>query len=698
MVYKRANKPKPQSKEIRHTVQPEARSRETGAPETKENLAASREEVSSSEKSQDTDVVYRGMVTDLSGQPISNVQVRSDFRSIWSPAEDKIAEAKTRTDASGNFKIGPLPPAEEETELRVLIFEHSSYAIAWFEPAFYRNDPWISDVQNVHIKLVPPTVVAGTVNDQEGNPVPNATVEADIQFFSEWGYGYLDLDEYNGMAATTDAKGRFLFEKIPEGARLHLAIKHKQYVTHDTWDEWHADEQPVRAGTRDFNVTLNRGGSIEGQLMLNGKPYKQRNVPVITKSDSWDFTDDEGRFTLTGLSEGRYVVYARYDTLAETGLVCMPRADIDVKAGKASTFLELDLCEERILAGVISDQKRNNPAPDIRISAATTDNEITLCETRTDKNGNFRLRLPPGDYKLRVGSYREDEQYNVHVPEKGPVSRFAMTILTRSLIKGRLLDANNQETQGFVHLGRKTVGTNDDGSFSVPEPRIHSGKEAVVGFALDRQRKLSRCFLWSPEDIGKELEIVLAPPATITGRLIDETGTAQSKASLILGFGGSGFLKGPWKTEFQPDGRFTISNVPTGQSMGLHPEKRGFGAAMTDIPNLKPGRILNIGDVVIYREEDFKDADIEWNRTLSGRILDENNKPLGGVRVWTFFDVEDVTDFKGYYHLTGLPKGQGFELNLTWWGPDYDEQYRREVKVGPEAGENVDFHISPEDP
>ena len=642
-------------------------------------------------------IIYRGTVTDAAGQPIGNVQARCDLNDYYLPTGYKRAVAETKTDKSGNFELGPLPKAEDRRQSPTFFFEHPDYALGWFTPSWKRD----IDPQDIRITLVQPRVVGGVIKDSNGKPVRNAVVKASIQYFVGGQYGYLSLTERNGLAVTSDDNGAFLFRKIPEGARLHLSVYHKQYVTYRTQDNYRSDRHPIKSGTEDVQITLEPGGMIAGQLVLKGKPYKQGDIAIAARNElmkgSLAVTDEQGRFVLSGLPSGRYVIWAKYPSLADTGLVCMPKTDVDVRAGVSPTPAKLMLSQEQIVSGQIRNEKTNEPVADIRIGAILPAHRFVTADAAvTDSEGRYRLRLPPGNYELRVSGLRYKEYQNftrsIHVSTDSPGGSLDMTITPLPMVQGRLTDKQGHPVQGTVNISFKKTATTEDGTFSFPEAILARRGESV-GWAYDQDRKRGQLFICTKE---KQWEIVVEPCASITGRLVDENGkalpeaTAGIRVSLPSGRAIS-FGSPPWKVQRQPNGRFTASQIPLGLPIYLMAEKPGFQTKV-DLADLRTGQVTDLGNIIVQPVGDFH-AETKWNGTITGRILDENNKPVVGARVYATFPgmrpEEETTDTKGRYQLTGLPTNRTIRVGVSYQG------YGHSSFKGLAGSGDYDHHITP---
>ncbi|MCJ7692322.1 MAG: redoxin domain-containing protein, partial [Sedimentisphaerales bacterium] len=113
-----------------------------------------------------------------------------------------------------------------------------------------------------------------------------------------------------------------------------------------------------------------------------------------------------------------------------------------------------------------------------------------------------------------------------------------------------------------------------------------------------------------------------------------------------------------WEAQIYPDGSFDINSIPTGVDLRLTIEKPGYKTAI-DLDGLSAGENLELGQIALEPTEE-RGQDTQWNCSVEGFIINENNEPLAGAKINTG-DVgerrfEAETDAGGWYKLTNLPK------------------------------------------
>lgn len=646
-------------------------------------------------------ITYRGIVTNESGQPIEGVTVKSNLvRYAWL-TEFKGWEKQAYTDSEGKFEIGPVPLLDNKKARRTLIFKHPDYAIGWFQSYWGRKGK--RDANSLEVALLKPAILTGTVTDQAGNPIESAVIQASLQLRLPRTFRYLDMTKMNDMAVSTDAEGYFLIDKIPEGARLHIDVLKKGYTRYLSREKYRGDMYPIRTG-EDLKIVLEQGGFINGQLVLNGSNYKKKGIIVVAlgPGGGWAGTDEKGRFEIIGLAPGTYTVSVNNDSMAELGLVCKAISSYDVKIGTAGPDVRLELQKGLPVTVKVTDKNTGEPVEKARVRAALRDNEdITIASGNTDTDGKCAISLTAGEYTLFAqgwenGQFRQFSKDFVVDPNGQDLS-IQIAITPRPFIYGWLLDANEQPIRGTVMWGYgEAVETDEAGEFAMLEPWGEPG-EIHIGYAFDNDKKLGRAFFWKKSDEPNELEIILEPLATIVGRIVDQDGNSVTdvrlKLDIIMGGGLSRGTSGNlWKTTIESDGRFKFEGVPVGLPMRVSADKPRY-QGWVELPQLKPGEVLDAGDVVLKPMYGFEDGQADWSGTLPGRVINENNEPMPGLRVQSQTGgkmFEDITDTKGRFTLKGLPKDKKIS------GSVYADGYGHTMFKTVVDGNSLDIKIFPQ--
>lgn len=169
------------------------------------------------------------------------------------------------------------------------------------------------------------------------------------------------------------------------------------------------------------NQTPTTTGSITGRVTINGQPapgilmVAQPSPNSQRDSIAEAVTDDEGRYQLTGLAAGRYVVLARAPgfALAETNNLYASGPTASVTDGQAVKGIDFALVPGAVITGRVTDAE-GKPVIRERVTLFRSDargqkllyNNQTLSASmfNTDDRGLYRIYgLPAGSYLVSVG-------------------------------------------------------------------------------------------------------------------------------------------------------------------------------------------------------------------------------------------------------------------------------------------------------
>ena len=246
-------------------------------------------------------------------------------------------------------------------------------------------------------------------------------------------------------------------------------------------------------------------------------------------------------------------------------------------------------------------------------------------------------------------------------------------------IDGWLIDANGDPIQGEIQLGRLKVKTEADGAFTIREPN-DTEFGSVFGRALDVNGSLGCFFIWDKDNDTNDAEIIVEPLASVSGSVADSNNNAVSDFRLKISvfatedavYQGS-IGEEPWQTQINKDGFFDINSIPTGVRLRLAVEKPGF-KTLINLDSLVAGDNLDLGQITLEPMPGLSE-DTQWNCSLAGFVVDENNEPMGGARIGTVVAerrFEVITDANGWYELRDLPNGVETEIATYFDGYGYN--------------------------
>lgn len=309
---------------------------------------------------------------------------------------DGFKDWDARTDEAGNFDVGKLPP----TELQLVVTADGF--------AEHRQDVSLeAREQRITVELGPEWVAEIRVVDGEKQPVADAVVEAI----------YSDNSQMRDML--TDASGLARFVGLPpqiEG--LGVRVQHPDYASMTEFDVRVA--QPTDGPVVTETVTLERGGIVRGRVTnaSTGDPIMMARVRVgATMSDGapMAWTDDEGRFEVTGVAAGRRVVTVHSPELAPTA------THVDVLSGESSN-VDFALEAGRAVRGRVTNPEGTAVGRATVMIASWRGFESLGLKAMTDDEGNFVIEDAPKDAFTVVAFAPGCEPAERDVPENaGPI-------------------------------------------------------------------------------------------------------------------------------------------------------------------------------------------------------------------------------------------------------------------------------------
>ncbi|WP_165224565.1 sigma-70 family RNA polymerase sigma factor [Aquisphaera insulae] len=309
-------------------------------------------------------------------------------------------------------------------------------------------DPDGTPARPIVMALRPLThVVEGTVVDTKGVPIAGARIVAEM--FSSTGPGPMgsfsastavlrgDVRLPTGM---TDQRGRFQI-RLPTGTRVWIRARHDRYFW--SWDLISPDARTVGpiamvpAGAIAGRVTNAETGRPLPRARVSAQPIE--NHPNDSQRTEYAQTDEEGRFSVGGLSPGVYnvVLLGVQDRPAATAVAM---EGLRVRADQSTAVL-LKVTEGRSLRGIVIDRKTGKPMAEILVGCNGPAHPMSgsaLQSAKTDATGAFTFLVPPGRQSVflmdRKSPWSRLGQSAVNVPEKGEADLVRLVWISRPAV------------------------------------------------------------------------------------------------------------------------------------------------------------------------------------------------------------------------------------------------------------------------
>jgi len=366
--------------------------------------------------------VIAGMITDARGEPAQGETVQV-LRLEWRNGERGARALATDTvDDRGHYRIPNLPPGD------YLVVAHvSATGSVRPAPTYYPGTPvptlaipitlGVSEERagvNVQTSAMVLSTVTGTIAREDGRPVRNTRIAATQQVSA--------LRGFFSQTTYSTADGRFRIDNLPPGRHELLAREEPNNAASGLWAtaEVIADGNPIK----DVVLVLREGETVSGKLVVEGTKPLTFNAQLTLSpldrdpSNSASFSarpDPEGRFSMTGVLPGRYVLIASDVSagylIRSVQLDGAEVGDLPIEVGSSRQIQGLDVRlspNGASVAGTLFDAD-GRPNSDLLVIVFPADDKYWLpgsTRVRTARpatDGKYSVRsLPPGSYRVGV--------------------------------------------------------------------------------------------------------------------------------------------------------------------------------------------------------------------------------------------------------------------------------------------------------
>ncbi len=238
----------------------------------------------------------RGMAYAESGEPLRAFSVSPKLIDLDGRAKPRVA-ARTFSNTNGSYEFDGLQPGVYEVMI----------GAPGFAPEILENIV----VQSDRVSELPSVAlgeggrISGFIIDaRTGEPIPGATVTV-----IGGNRHFLPVTETRPQPAagrrdlvTTAADGSFDLIGL-SSQRVTLKFEHRSYMSEVVRD--------VQSGTKDLEMALGAGGTIEGTVTRGGVGVASQSVLLASGGKGQDrrvVTDRKGWYSITGLPSGDYVL------------------------------------------------------------------------------------------------------------------------------------------------------------------------------------------------------------------------------------------------------------------------------------------------------------------------------------------------------------------------------------------------------
>jgi len=582
-----------------------------------------------------------GTVVDWRGRPIADAEVFG-YENLYDYAAGRTSwtvPSRMTTGQDGKFQI--QVSAERKNYIWIVAWK-KGLALGWQSVRFGQSE------QDMIVRLGEPAVLAGTVVDEAGRGVSGAIVRLCLKMGWMGGTPGVTFETpQDWFTARTDGDGRFRFDHLPAGGTADLWVEAPGKAS--CWTYWEHERSNVagsrfQAGRTDIRVVLKPEGIIRGKVVnensgegiagvrLLARPntrYANYScVPTVTSSP-------DGTYIYTGLAANDYSlqVVAPYGQAAEwvgkdvkVAVETGQTAEVDVPVSKGG------LVEVTILDAT-TEKPIKNAAVGVSLPANFGLHPCWFNSVRTNAEGLARLRMPPGECRLRMWA----EAYDYFTdPEpliiaEGETIRRQVSLVAYPVVTGIVRDPSGQPVAGAIVSSKpvceKASRTDEQGCFKVTW-RPRSNIRGVLVLARDTEHNLAG--LAEVKDQSQPLDVTLSPAFVVRGRITDPNDKAVPAATVSL----RAYMPG-WLTDAAPavltdaDGSYEARAVPAPTEdfkYRLEVSAQGFGPVQhRELPfDSAQDRQVEVSPIVLMPAD----------KSISGVIVDANGTPVAGVPIF----------------------------------------------------------------
>jgi len=615
-------------------------------------------------------VTCTGRVVDAQDRPIAGVKVALHEMVYGQTANsyDTMLIGDVTTSADGAFSFSRS--AESDVyRYGYIVAEKEGLALSFANWRIREGD------KELEIKLGRPEELSGVVVDEDDKPVADAQVSISMLYIGtmqeERGVGGPLAIEL--FTSTTDAAGKFIFTKIPPRATAEFIMKKDGRATVGTYKSTGGANQKLNfaAGQADIKLVLPIEAKIEGIVVQKdtGKPVSgvqltarsEQGIPYFRQKPL--VPNEDGKFSINALASGRYTLgpVQSTDELADW---VAESVEVIAEAGKTVSDVKIELSKGGILevtvTGAVSKQPVEKASASVRNPASNQ-----YYSSRSDKDGIARIRLMPGEYQMSSvykQGYSQQRIQNTVTIEEGKTERLEYELAGMPKITGVVRDERGKSIEG-VKLKVCPMGGNQD-STSDSEGRFEAlydfggwgGRETPIMFLVGRYEAGNLAGAVEIEEDASQVDIILKPAATFTGKAVDPDGKgiAGARITIMLRVSSWGSSIGRDRIMTDEQGKFEIKAIPMEHKYTLYIRAEGYGEIRQEGISTDDAvnNHLDIGALTLAVA----------NLSVSGIVVDNDGNPVAGASIYCSGEGQSrsrtETDMEGKFTLEKVCAGR----------------------------------------
>ena len=577
--------------------------------------------------------IIQGVVVDEALNPVVGAKVRAVHLSVEGTSPPEVLE-EVETIAQGLFTISALGRGKY-----TFVASHGDKgAVAEVDLRYYTSGTH----SGVTLRLGPAGSVAGTVVDDEGQPVSEE--EVTLLYLAP---GTAMRSRYRPktpaagalpmpLAATTGEDGAFSFDCVPAKEVFVTALA-------EGLAPGLSEKVNVPAGG--VVVRLAAGVALEGKALRKDTDEPVAQLPLQLEGECPSdlhqaTTDAEGAFSFSPLRAGEYDIKVMDDSYA---LAPEAARRFKVSEGLNTSNVEVRVTAGGGIRGRVYDptDDRGVPTANVMIQSSTWEMRKTIA---CDAAGHYEaLGLSAGQVYLyaNVGDTLRDPysgyRWTMASIEEGKVlDGMDLPLVTGSAVRGTVVDAEgapgaHAKVQLSTQGGRGRVETvaDDKGAFTLHG--LQPGMQVFLQSSLGMMASEVVGPLEVPEQGSLTgVKIELQQGGAIGGQVVTERG-APAPGLYVLLSGDQLTMVGHRYEPVDDEGRFTMAALPPATyNLRVHSSGGEGGPKANATIELAAGQ--KVMDTKLVWDQPLPEA-ASGDLSISGQVVDDTGNPIPGVAV-----------------------------------------------------------------
>lgn len=476
----------------------------------------------------------------------------------------------------------------------------------------YAKSPVLGSPDEFSLTLRGPRTITLRALDPTGRPLPGVTFRLDRLRFGQMPAGFYT---FRITEVTTDASGIARWRWVPEGCRGEIRVISPEDLAAEALPGLSAVQ-----GDATYSVQLWRMARLSGRVVnADGSPARGVTLSAAGVGKLGDDgrvtsarTDGDGSYTML-VRPGRSYLIA----VTSPGHAAAPISDVPIGEGEHHAALDFVLVEGTRLHGQVAARFAGWPYIQVNLLGAelpadrqerpgAKDRLRLPIPVKVDPKGNYEALLGPGDYEVMAPAHRGRPTIHVDGGGEFPLNFLGPPVTLTGLVVESVPGGGERPAKAHVTVASAnsftSVRIDEAGRFQVTRPD-DDAVLFVVGANGVAAVKVA--------EGTKEVKVVLGPPATLSGRVVDAQGRPLvgegPEMRMIDGPGGlPALVFSTAVSRFKPDGRYEFKGlIPGAEYRVFFPLFRDSGA-QDNIP-IKTFRVpgpgpIDLGEFVVPAE------------------------------------------------------------------------------------------------